>query len=167
MNSKNKLLLKKVDFIAGLSIILLIVFIFVIDGVNSIQYQLICYDEGYNATVAANLFRYGEYRVSYPDSIVFYNRITTGPAVLVPTAILYSVFGISNLTSSIVALVYGALSIVLLGILFVLVFGKRAGQCSLSAALVVAAVAADLFLDYNSTHLIGESACLFFLLLCF
>ena len=167
MKEKNIFLQRRLDLVAGVIAILIIMLIFFMDGLNSIQYQLICYDEGYNATVAANLSRYGEYRVSYPKDIVFYNRITTGTPVLVPTAWLYSIFGVNNITSGIVSLVYGTLDIALLWVLFALALGKRKLQYSLSAIMTLVAVTGDVYFDYNATHLIGESACLFFLLLCF
>ena len=85
--------------------------LFFTDGINTITTQLLAYDEAYNATVAANVFRYGEYRVSYPDNIVFYNMITTGETVILPTAALYTLFGINNITSTLVALLYALLSI--------------------------------------------------------
>lgn len=155
------------DFIIGFCMVAALIVIFWGYGVNSIEHGLICFDEGYNATVAANFSKYGEYRISYPAETVFPNRITTGAAVIIPTSILYSLFGINNLTSNIVALVYGVFDIALLWLLFLKGFGKRKFRFSFTAAMVWGAILADTLFGYICIHLIGESAAIFFLLLCF
>ncbi len=138
--------------------------IFFIDGINTIQHQIIGYDEGYNATVAANLVRHGEYRVSYPYDIVFYNIITTGSPVLLPTAVLYKLFGINYVTSAIVPLIYMTLSIFAAWVIMSrsIDFGK-VGQF-ISIIMVSLIVLSDsVLIPYVSTHLVGESACVLFL----
>lgn len=155
------------DFIIGFCMVVALIAIFWGYGVNSIEHGLICFDEGYNATVAANFSKYGEYRISYPAETVFPNRITTGVAVIIPTSILYSLFGINNLTSNIVALVYGVFDIALLWLLFLKGFGKRKFRFAFTAAMVWVSILADTLFGYICIHLIGESAAIFFLLLCF
>ena len=102
------------DFITGTILIIILAAIFFTDGWNCAKYQVIGYDEGYNATVAANLAQTGEYKVSYPEDIVFYNRISTGAPVIVPAALVYHFFGINAVTTNMVPLLYGTLSIFLL-----------------------------------------------------
>ena len=134
------------------------------DGLNSVRYQMIGYDEGYNATVAANLARHGTYSVSYPFDIVFYNLISTGPMVILPTALLYKLFGISYLTSGIVPVVYMVLSIAVLWLLFCRCYDKKeAGKLTAAITTVVLILSSTQLLD-ASVHLLGETACLFFLL---
>lgn len=156
-----------VDFFTGALLILALTVIFGMDGINSIQHEMLGFDEGYNATVALNFSRLGEYRVSYPENIVFYNRITTGAAVLLPAAWLYSLFGVSNLTTNIVPLIYGLLDIILLWGLLGRGFGKSRVRYTLSAALTAMLIIGDTLFGYISTHLIGETGAIFFLLLCF
>lgn len=94
------------DFMIGIAIMIVAIILFIMNELNAVQYQLLTYDESYNATVAANVARYGEYRVSYPSKSVFYNMITTGETMLLPTALVYKLFGINTITSSIIPLVY-------------------------------------------------------------
>ena len=147
-----------------LIIMLIFCAIFFIDGINSIQHSIIGYDEGYNATVAANLVRHGEYRVSYPYDIVFYNMITTGTPVLLPTAVLYKFFGINYVTSAIVPLIYMTLSIFAIWVIISksLNFGKT-GQFISLIMISLIVLSDSVLIPSISTHLIGESACIFFL----
>ena len=145
-------------------------FLFLIDGINLINNMVLSYDEAYNATVAANLFRYGEYRVSYPDNIVFYNMITTGETVILPTALLYSLFGINNITTTIVPLLYALLSIWCIWILLCNTFKEffdYSWMMVITFAMTVGVILTDKFFYYIACHLMGESACVFFLLLLF
>lgn len=152
------------EFIAGFVLVMVFLLLFIADGINVIQHQGIGYDEGYNATVAANVMRYGEYRVSYPAKITFYNLITTGQSVILPTALLYKLFGINTITSTIVALVYGSLDIILFWWLLVKCLPDKKGKYLLSSILVYIILMTDqLFLNI-SLHLLGESASLCFLL---
>lgn len=152
------------DTVVGFLIILALCAVTFVDGINSLKYQIIGYDEGWNATVAANVMRDGVYMVSYPQNIVFYNLITTGIPVILPTALLYCIFGINGVTSGIVALIYSILSIFALWWLFCRCF-KKQNTSVLAALITVSIVLADSFFLDISTHLIGESACLFFVLM--
>lgn len=149
----------------GAVLICIICLWFFKDGINSIQYQLIGYDEGYNATVAANVVRYGQYKVSYPADIVFYNKITTGMPVILPTALLYKIFGINNITTSIVSLTYCTLSIICIFWLFCRCFKGRKGSCMFSAFLAAYIIMTEGLFQNIATHLMGEGASLFFLLI--
>ena len=66
------------------------------DNINTGITSVIGFDEAYNAQVAKHFAETGKYAVTYPDEIVFYNSITTGPTMLLGTAFLYKVWGISN-----------------------------------------------------------------------
>lgn len=136
-----------------------------VDGINVMQHQLIGYDEGYNATVAANFARYGEYRVSYPEPIAFYQMITTGTPMVLPTSLMYKLFGINGITSAIVPLFYCIGTIVVLFLLLRRCFDARPYGAAISLFLVCISVMSENALQYVSTHLIGEIACTFFLLL--
>lgn len=155
------------DFFIGLFLIMILTGIFWIDGWNCCKYQIIGYDEGYNATVAANFAKSGEYKTSYPKDIIFYNRISTGATVLVPTGFLYRFFGINTITTNLIPMLYGTLSIILLYILLALGLKKCVCTYLLSAVLCMGIVFTDLYFQYVSIHLIGEGAAIFFLLLCF
>ena len=163
-DSKNK---KNVNWQFILSFIILSLFVayFIYDGINFIQYDFLSYDDAYNATVAANMFRYGKYMVSYPSNIVFYNMITTGPVVLLPTSLLYHLFGINSITSRIVPLIYGALDIIILYYIFILCLKKFRYKYVISSFMSILLCLSDSLFIYTSNHLIGESASLFFILL--
>lgn len=152
-------------FIGGFILIIAII-IFCFRGVNEINNIVISYDEAYNATVSANLAKYGEYKVSYPSDIVFYNKITTGQTVLVPTAIMYRLFGINDITSAIIPLIYSIGCFILLFILLCELFEKNKFKHVISAVVVCLAFLSDFYFFYSSTRLIGETASLFFVLLC-
>lgn len=152
-----------IDYVIGFLIVIVFMLANIFDGVNIIRHQIIEFDAGYNATVAANLMRYGEYRVSYPSNINFYNIITTGQAVILPTAFMFKVFGINNITTTIVALIYGVLVIPAIWCMFGKCFSKRRGTYSVSAVLTVLLLLSDDLYMYISTSLLGESAALFFL----
>ena len=155
------------DFVTGTILIIILAAIFFTDGWNCAKYQVIGYDEGYNATVAANLAQTGEYKVSYPENIVFYNRISTGAPVIVPAALLYHFFGINAVTTNLIPLLYGTLSIFLLYFLLAIVLKKGPAPHLLAAAVTAGTVLTDLYFEYVSVHLIGEGAAIFYLLLCF
>ena len=157
---------KKFDterLISTIFMVLFAIFVFA-DGVNAIRFQAMGYDEGYNATVAANFMRYGEYRVSYTAAIPFYNIITTGETVILPTALFYKVFGINAITSNITALIYGALSILAIWRLFCKSFFGKKGCYYVATIIMMFLILSDNLFAYISRHLIGESAALFFLI---
>lgn len=148
----------------GMGLIVLLAVGFVVDGLNMMQYQLIGYDEAYNASVAANVMRYGRYRTSYPARIPFYNLITTGQSVLYPTGILYRVAGINNISSGIVPLLYGTADIFLFWHLLNKCLPEKKIKYILTAVLTYVLLMTDRQFVYTSTRLIGEAAALCFLL---
>jgi len=156
-----------------LCFLLFVVFVtlFAVDGFNEITYQSLGYDEAYNATVAANFVRYGEYRVSYPDNIIFHNIITTGVPVLIPTAFVFYFWGINHETSSVIALVYSIMNIVLLWYFIRIVLGKITNKNTVLATfLTIFLIISNNYYFFLSTHLLGEIACVTFLFcgfLCF
>lgn len=153
-----------VEYLISVACIALFAIFLFADGVNAIRFQAIGYDEGYNATVAANFMRHGEYRVSYPAEIPFYNIITTGETVILPTAFLYKVFGINAVTSSLIALIYGTMSILVIWRLFYKSFFGKKGAAIVALIGTIFLVLSDSYFARISTHLIGEGAALFFLI---
>lgn len=154
------------DSIIAIVVVAVFVILFATESLFENQYRMINFDDGYNATVSANYMRCNEYRVSYPDSIVFYNLITTGVPVLLPTAWLYKAFGISSFTSGLVPLFYGLLSIVLVAYLL----SCCLRQTTHHHRTVAATATILLFLSYPRfliicVNLWGESASFAFLLL--
>ena len=154
----------KFDFEICLFLVLILSIVFFVDGINECKFKLVGYDDGYNATVAANLMRYGEYRVSYPDDIKIYNLITTGAPVILPTALVYKFWGISGITSVAIPLTYASLSIILIFVALSKLTQKSRASSLVSAAITFFLVLTDSFLPIISRCLIGESACVFFLL---
>lgn len=153
------------EFLLSCLLVGVVAVIFFVDGFNAIQYKSINYDDGYNATVAANFARYGVYKVSYPDDIVFYNMITTGTPVLLPTAILYKLFGINELTTAFIPLLYTTFSFVLMFIILCHSYGDVKKKYVVSAVMCVILLMSDSWIPYMSRVLQGEAAALFFLLL--
>lgn len=157
-----------VDCTIGMVILFTFTLVMLFDFLNYIQYSMLGYDEAYNATVAANYMKYGEYKVSYPLDVLFYNKITTGETVLLPTALLYSLFGINNITTSIVPVMYSVLCV---WVIYFLISGclkeNSGARYSISSLIVIALILSD-GLYYNiSTRLVGETASIFFILLSF
>lgn len=150
--------------IIGILLLFFAIMLFFNRGVNEINNTVIGYDEAYNATVSMNFAKYGEYKVSYPSDITFYNKITTGQTVLVPTAILYRLFGINDLTSAAVPLLYGCGCFVIFFILLCELFKKNKMHHIISSIITLLIFLSDFYFFYYSTHLIGEAAALFFIL---
>ncbi len=166
-----KYMLKKhinIEMTISLTILFASMFIFAVDGIDFIKNSIIGYDEGYNATVAANFARYGQYMASYPGEIYFYNMITTGQTVLVPAAVLYKICGINSVTTGLVPLIYGLLSFIVLYALFCMAFKMHGSSLKfrhiISTGLTVCILLTDSQFYYYSTHLIGEGAALFYIL---
>ena len=136
--------------------------------INYSDFNMISYDDGYNATVAANYAKYGEYRVSYPSEITFYNMITTGETVLLPTALMYRVFGISNFTTCIVPIIYSLLAIWAIYVLLIQCIEHTNSILNIAVvAAVICLILSDRIYHHISTHLIGEAAALFFVIVAF
>lgn len=164
MTNKNRLLMVfKALLDPGLILIIIFIIFVFVDDINSINHQLIGLDEGYNATVAANLVRHGKYYVSYPDYIVFANIITTGPLVILPTALLFKVFGVNNITASIVSLIYVSIGILLIWNILKKCFKNNYAGSILAAVFTALFVLTDKLIPNVSTHLYGEGACFCFI----
>lgn len=154
---------RKID-IFGFLVISIFIMVFFIDMLNIAEFFLMDFDGSYNATVAANYARYGKYAVSYPESIVYNNMITTGPTVLLPTSGLFALFGINWFTCHIVPLVYGCLTIILSWYLLKVSFSFRYSSI-ISALVVISIVISDRLFHIVSSSLLGETAVLFYFLL--
>ena len=167
---KNKI---NYDVLISLIILIISIIIFIFDTINCIKYDDLGFDGAYNATVAKNFSETGEYKVSYMEKIdennpVFYNIITTGQTVILPTALFYKIFGITNITTCLAPLIYSIGCFILLYILFSILIKEKIPNFRfrniLSALFTVVILFTDCcFYDY-STHLYGESASLFFIL---
>ena len=157
--------LKLNDRKIGFIIIVVFIILFFWEGVNGVTTTWIPFDSAYNATVAANLARHGEYRVSYPAEILFYRKITTGVPLIVPTAIVYKLFGISSITTASVSLIYGVLSILLINYLLFKCLPQKKKSVRLAALLTVLLVLINDFFRAISCMLIGEIGAVFFILI--
>lgn len=122
------------------------------------------FDSAWNATVALNFAKTGKYQVSYPEDIVFYNMITTGLPTLFPTAIAYKIFGFNYITTMIVPLIYGNLSVYILWMIY-----RKALNWTGIKDLFAAILSVLTFFAYyefsSSRALMGEPGALFSLLI--
>ena len=162
-----KINLKKIDLIVASLLMIIALCIYISDSWNVMKYDYISMDESYNSTVAANVIRHGEYKVSYPSDIVFYNVITTGQTVILPTALAFKIFGINSITSGLTSFVYSLGVIVLIWVLLNKCFKNSWGGYTntLTTVLVILLVLSDSNFQYISTRLIGEIAAIFFVLM--
>ena len=153
------------DLLWGFGIVLVFFLFIGVDGFNNIYYRILWYDDGYNATVAANVFRHGAYRVSYPHDITFYNVITTGAPAELPTALFYKLFGISSFTSCLVPMLGGLLSLWVLWYLLHLCLAARCTYSyTLSAICSCLLILSTEVYQMCSVNLWGETVCLFLIL---
>ena len=163
MNSKAFYCVRR--YILAWFFILITIGIYSFFALNVIMVSIVDFDANYNATVAANLFKEHEYIVSYPWHIPFYHMITTGPTVIIPTAVLYRLFGINSITNSIVSLMYGCAGIFCLWLLFAKCLSLHEKRPYLfSAFLTAGIVITDIHYFSLSTRLLGESAGFFFIM---
>lgn len=152
--------------ICGIAIICAFLVYVFYDCVNFVTYSWAEYDEAYNASVASNFARYGEYRISYPDESIFPNVITTGILVLIPTSLLYSLVGINNITSNIIPMLYGMISILLIWYFIRIVLKDYVRHYDImSSILCCLVILSEKMYRQICTHLIGESCSLFFFIL--
>lgn len=134
------------------------------DNINTGITSVIGFDEAYNAQVAKHFAETGKYAVTYPDEIVFYNSITTGPTMLLGTAFLYKVWGISNFTTNFIPIIYGAGTLILLYILFAQVLQTKC-KYILSIVAVLLYLGVPGWFELISVCLIGEIGAMFYALL--
>ena len=122
------------------------------------------YDDAYNAQVAANFFRTGVYKVSYPNDITYYNLITTGPVMLLMSSLFYFVSGgVGVLATQLPAIVYGTGCIILAYLFFQKYFQKNSKCMALLGVLLL--ILCNRYILRQSLNLLGECAALFFALL--
>lgn len=148
-----------------LAYLLFVLFLMIVftDGINTILVSKIGFDQSWNASVAANVARGYGYKVSYPGDIAFHVKISTGETVLLPTALIYKIFGINNLTTGIIPLIYGIVSLVLIQFLLYVILGKR--LLLLTCVITILLVLSDPYYELLCTGLLGETAALVFTLL--
>ena len=156
---------KNIELFIAIIIVLLFSLFFAYDGINSIKYNFLTYDEAYNATVSFNMFKYGKYMISYPGFYLFHNYITTGPLVLLPTALLFKLFGVSNTACRLIPLLFGICDIALIFIIFSLLFKKIKYRYIVSSIITILLCLSNSLFYQISTSLLGESSALFFVLL--
>lgn len=120
--------------------------------------------------MAANVARGHGYMESYQSpGRLFPTVITTGQTVLLPTAILYKIFGVNLITSSIIPLLFGMTSIIVTYIFIFMILKAYAKRYEIDdIAIPFISVILTIFdvlsrRQYNtlSTGLLGETAALF------
>lgn len=122
------------------------------------------YDDAYNAQVAANFFRTGVYKVSYPNDITYYNMITTGPVMLLLSSLCYFASGgVGVLATQLPAIVYGTGCIILAYLFFQKYFQQNSKWMALLGVLLL--LLCNRYILRQSLNLLGECAALFFALL--
>lgn len=75
-------------------------------AINVFNNSFISFDGGWNAQVAANYAKTGEYETTWPKNTVFYNVITTGQTMLLPAAWIFKLCGLSFETIAFVPLCF-------------------------------------------------------------
>ena len=157
---------KSHDFYAGAILITLFLAFFIIGIINFVSSQPIQFDGAWNASIATNLIRHGEYRVSYPQPLPFYFKISTGLPVLLPASWLMNWLGVSNVSINLIAIIYASLAIILFWILLSLCLPKDFKfRWILSSIIVILLILSDPAYNIISGNLFGEPACIFFLLM--
>ncbi len=145
------------------------ILIFFISGIQSIRTQEIDYDAAYNAQVALRFLNEGVYGIYYPSPATFPNIITTGQTVILPTILLYHLFGVRMITTGLMPLLYSTASLVILFFLLRLSFSSAKKPDILSILfpifIVILMPGSDYLFLSVSTQLWGESASLFYTLL--
>lgn len=166
---------KRVNII--LSVVLLVLtLVWAVRGVQRISAEGVTFDDAYNAQVAANFAENGFYGVSYPDNIPYYCKITTGPTMLLPTALLYKLGGKSIMMTGLVPLLYAIGCFVVLFFIGMVCMADRpvnrsffegreikADYLGVLSAIICMFTAG--WMVYLSHFLLGEIAALFFVLL--
>lgn len=128
----------------GISIFVILLFIVTYKCFNTLLYSFPDYDSNYNGTVAMNVYKYGEYRTSYSESIIFNNLITTGETVILPTAFLYSLFGVSNVTTCLMPFLYSIALLIMSYVVLLLAFSKSRYKYILCALVLFVVVISDM-----------------------
>ena len=143
-------------------------------AINVFNSSFISFDGGWNAQVAANYAKTGEYATTWPAGAVFNRVITTGQTMLLPTAWIFKLFDISFETIAFIPLCY------MIGFIFVLYsFIKKMVaeilecertnqkeiniQSNVISLLILIVMWSVLKLTLYSFDLCGEGATLFFI----
>ena len=142
---------------------------FFVSGIQIIRTQEIDYDAAYNAQVALRYLNEGVYGIYYPSPATFPNLITTGQTVILPTILLYRIFGVRMITTGLVPLLYATAALFLLFLLLRRSFSAKntGGICSIlfPVLIVILMPGSDYLFLSVSTQLWGESASCFYTIL--
>lgn len=109
--------MKKIETLVRIGCWFIILGLCALLAINVFQFSYISFDGGWNAQVAANYAATGKYATTWPKDVIFYPIITTGQTMLIPTAWVFELFGVSFETIAIVPLCYMTAFIILLYIL--------------------------------------------------
>lgn len=153
---------KPYSIISRIALIAILILI-LSDNINVSKTRAIGFDDAYNAQVAKHFAETGIYAVTYPDEIVFYNTVTTGPTLLLGTALLYKFFGISNITTNLIPMLYG-LGVLILIYEVAMQILETKWKCVLSILGVILYLGFSTWYRILSTVLLGEIGALFFTL---
>lgn len=127
-------------------------------GGHQIVYNYLSFDGGMNAQMARNLIEHGRYATHYGSYRDFDHRVTTGPTVVLPTALSFGAFGVSTFTAQLTSLMY-FIALFVLGTLFAY---RHAGPIGSLLALLLIAATPQLLV--RGLELYGEVPALAFLL---
>lgn len=161
----------KIQSMYGICYVAFAIFIlvFFVSGIQTIRTQEIDYDAAYNAQVALRYLNEGVYGIYYPSPATFPNIITTGQTVILPTILLYHLFGVRMLTTGLTPLLYSTASLIILFFLLRLSFSSEKKPTILSTlfpiVIVILMPGSDYLFLSVSTQLWGESASLFYTIL--
>lgn len=125
-------------------------------------------DGAWNAQVADVFARTGRYAVSYPQEEAFYVPITTGQTVLLPVALVYRIFGVSQMSSAVVPLLYMSAAVLAMLVVFRRYFAA-CGYAPVPGAMLSGSCTMVCFFFYSlfgryAHQVLGEGAALAFLM---
>lgn len=119
------------------------------------------YDEGSHLHVAKNFAINGIYADYSSEGLRYYGpAVGVGPTVMLPTALLFQLFGVSIPLARLLIVVYGMLALVLVYLLGRKLINARAGV----VALMILLLSPGVDFVYNARTVLGEIPGLFFLL---
>ncbi len=129
---------------------------------NAILAPMDRWDSAANALVARNFAFNGIYAYDLPDLPIFwYPAATTGYPVILPVALLYSLFGVSYASTYVIPILFRLLFIILTHIVFLQLTDRI---CSFVFTALITLVT-TFQLDGGGLALIGEIPCVVFILL--
>lgn len=92
--------------LASVAVLLLAPTVAAVLGGQAIRHLPLAFDGGFNAQVARALVETGHYATTYRELNDFDLRVQTGPALIVPTAVVFRRLGVNSTTAQIPNLVY-------------------------------------------------------------